>query len=298
MQKNFLCNLCPRKCNIDRKTDLGYCGEGNLLKLARASLHFWEEPCISGMRGSGTVFFSGCILKCRYCQNYKISHDDFGKEISISKLAEIFLNLQNQGALNINLVSPTHFSLQIAAALKMCRDKLKIPVIYNTGGYENVSTLRMMKKYVDIYLTDLKYFDNTLGEKYSGAADYFEIAMNAAEEMLRQKKLIFENGILKQGVVIRHLILPAHRKDSIEILKAIKKRFGTQSFILSLMSQYVPSGHLENFPEINRKITTFEYNSVVDAAIDLGFKYAYMQDKSSAVSDYTPCFDLTGMDGF
>lgn len=295
MTRNLLCNLCPRKCNVDRKTAYGYCGEDDELKIARAALHYWEEPCISGKKGSGTVFFSGCPLGCVYCQNYELSHDGFGKKISVKRLAEIFLELQNQGAHNINLVSPTHFALQITEALKLCKKELSIPVVYNTGGYENLSTLHMLKDYVDIYLTDIKYFDNSLSKKYSDADNYFEIAFAAAKEMISQKKLIFDNEILKQGVIIRHLVLPNYRKDSVKILELLKKSFGTDSFVLSLMSQYTPNGCLEKFPEINRKITSFEYNSVVNTAVELGFKYGYMQDKASAENKYTPPFDLSGV---
>jgi len=296
MSKEFLCNLCPRKCNIDRKTQFGYCGQSNVVKIARAELHHWEEPCISATSGSGTIFFSGCSLKCAYCQNYKLSHEGYGKEISVFRLAEIFLELQNKGACNINLVSPTHFALQIIEALKISRDRLKIPVIYNTGGYENISTLRMLKDYIDIYITDIKYFDNVLGKLYSDACDYFDISLQAAKEMVLQKKILYDsNSVLKQGVVIRHLVLPGHRKDSIKILEKLKETFETDTFILSLMSQYTPNGYLNEHPEINRKITSFEYNSVLDAAIKLGFKHGYMQSKTSAEEKYTPPFDLSGV---
>lgn len=295
MAEKSLCNLCPRKCNVDRITSLGFCGQGNVLKIARAALHYWEEPCISGANGSGTVFFTGCSLKCVYCQNYKLSHLNFGQEISINRLAEIFLELQDLGACNINLVSPTHFVFQIIEALKICKHKLKIPIVYNTGGYESVATLKMLEKYVDIYLTDVKYFDNKLGRLYSEACDYFDISVLAANEMISQKKLLFDGEILKQGVVIRHLVLPGQRKDSINVLEQLKTRFGTDSFILSLMSQYTPNAYLNEFPEIDRKVTTFEYNSVLDTAIKLGFKYGYMQNKTSAEEKYTPPFDLSGV---
>ena len=295
MAEKSLCNLCPRRCNVDRITSLGFCGQGNVLKIARAALHYWEEPCISGANGSGTVFFTGCSLKCVYCQNYKLSHLNFGQEISINRLAEIFLELQDLGACNINLVSPTHFVFQIIEALKICKHKLKIPIVYNTGGYESVATLKMLEKYVDIYLTDVKYFDNKLGRLYSKACDYFDISVSAANEMISQKKLLFDGDILKQGVVIRHLVLPGQRKDSINVLEQLKTRFGTDSFILSLMSQYTPNAYLNEFPEIDRKVTTFEYNSVLDTAIKLGFKYGYMQNKTSAEEKYTPPFDLSGV---
>lgn len=295
MSEKLLCNLCPRRCNVDRTTTMGYCGQGNTVKIARAALHYWEEPCISGVNGSGTVFFSGCSLKCAYCQNYKLSHLNFGQEISVSRLVEIFLELQDLGACNINLVSPTHFVFQIIEALKICKHKLNIPIVYNTGGYENIYTLKMLEEYVDIYLTDIKYFDDKLGRTYSKVDDYFDTSISAANEMIRQKKLIFDNDILKQGVVIRHLVLPGQRKDSINVLEYLKTNFGTDTFILSLMSQYTPNGFLDKFPEIDRKITTFEYNSVLDTAVKLGFKYGYMQNKTSAEEKYTPPFDLSGV---
>lgn len=295
MAEKILCNLCPRRCNVDRTLSLGFCGQGNIIKIARAALHYWEEPCISGTNGSGTVFFSGCSLKCAYCQNYKLSHLNFGKEIQVDRLADIFLELQELGACNINLVSPTHFVLEIIEALKICNDKLKIPVVYNTGGYENIATLKMLEGYVDIYLTDIKYFDNKLGRLYSKADDYFDISVSAASEMIRQKRIVFDGDILKQGVVIRHLVLPGQRKDSIKILEQLKARFGTDSFILSLMSQYTPNEYLSEFPEIDRKITTFEYNSVLNTAVKLGFKYGYMQNRTSAEQKYTPPFDLSGV---
>ena len=295
MAEKLLCNLCPRRCNVDRTLSLGFCGQGNIIKIARAALHYWEEPCISGTNGSGTVFFSGCSLKCAYCQNYKLSHLNFGKEIQVDRLADIFLELQELGACNINLVSPTHFVLEIIEALKICNDKLKIPVVYNTGGYENIATLKMLEEYVDIYLTDIKYFDNKLGRLYSKADDYFDISVSAASEMIGQKRIVFDGDILKQGVVIRHLVLPGQRKDSIKILEQLKARFGTDSFILSLMSQYTPNEYLSEFPEIDRKITTFEYDSVLNTAVKLGFKYGYMQNRTSAEQKYTPPFDLSGV---
>ncbi|MBP1543668.1 MAG: radical SAM protein, partial [Oscillospiraceae bacterium] len=202
------CTLCPRRCNVDRDVGKGFCGVGSSLKVARAALHHWEEPCISGTQGSGTVFFSGCVLKCIYCQNHQISAEGFGKEISISRLAEIFIELKAQGAHNINLVNPTHFVPQIKEALDMVRNELKIPVVYNTGGYERVETLKMMEGYVDIYLPDIKYFSDEAAA-LSKATDYFDTAMAAVEEMLRQTGApVIEDGILKKGTVVRHLVLP------------------------------------------------------------------------------------------
>ena len=295
MSEKFLCNLCPRKCNINRNQEVSFCKQKNEIKVARAALHFWEEPCISGKSGSGTVFFSGCSLKCCYCQNFSISHENYGKEISVSRLSEIFLKLQEDGAVNINLVTPTHFVMKIIESLDLCKGKLKIPVVYNSGGYENVSTVKLLKDYVDIYLVDLKYFDDNLALKYSDAENYFTHATMAIREMLSQKTLTFDGDILSKGVIIRHLVLPSHRKDSIKIIEFLKETYGTESYILSLMSQYTPNGQLEKFPEINRNITTFEYNSVLETAINAGFKFGYMQNKSSAENKYTPPFDLSGV---
>lgn len=291
----IFCNLCPRKCNVNRNVSLGYCGVGNVVKIARAALHHWEEPCISGTSGSGTVFFSGCSLKCKYCQNFELSQNCFGKEITVNRLAEIFLELQKNGACNINLVSPTHYSLQIIEALKIVKNKLNIPVVYNTGGYENVNTLKMLREYVDVYLTDFKYLDNELACKYSDAPDYSVVVKNAIYEMLAQKKLKYNGTLLKEGVVIRHLVLPNCRKDSINILRTLKDLYGTESFILSLMSQYTPNKNVKEIKELNRRLTTFEYESVLNEAIDLGFKLGYMQNKSSANKEFTPDFDLTGV---
>lgn len=296
MDNNNGCNLCPRNCKTDRSLNAGYCGQGENIKIARAMLHFWEEPCISGKGGSGAVFFSGCSLGCVYCQNYKISKRGFGEEVSVDRLSEIFLELQDAGAENINLVTPTHFAKKIVESLEKVKQKLNIPVVYNTSGYETLETLSLVKDYVDIYLTDIKYYSQDAAFKYSKDRNYPEIAFRAASEMISQKKLLFDNeGMIKKGVIIRHLVLPGMRKDSIKIIEEIKNRFGTDKFVLSLMSQYTPYENIENFPELDRKITTFEYNSVVDAAVLAGFKYGYMQDRCSAEKDYTPSFNLEGV---
>ena len=292
------CKLCPRQCSIDRTQKTGFCKAGTAPRLARAALHFWEEPCISGSRGSGTVFFSGCNLKCVYCQNYEISQGKIGKEIEISRLAEIFLELQNQGAHNINLVSPTPYIPQIITAIDSIRNEIKIPFVYNTGGYETVEALEMLDGYIDIFLTDIKYKSQVLSKKYSGAEDYFDKALAAAEKMIKIcGKPAFDNdGIMNSGVIIRHLVLPGCRQDSIDILNELAKKLPLDSFILSLMSQYTPdTALLRDFPEICRKVTTFEYSSVVDAAIELGLDTGYMQSRSSAKKQYTPPFDLSGI---
>lgn len=289
------CNLCPRECGADRYTGTGFCGCGANIRAAKAYLHMWEEPCISGTRGSGTVFFSGCNLKCCFCQNYKISHENHGKSITESRLAEIFLELQRQGAHNINLVSPTPYVLQIISALDMCRGKLNIPIIYNTGGYEKVDTIKLLDGYVDVYLPDFKYFDNALGKKYSGADNYFETVTAALKEMYRQTgSCCIEDGIIRRGTVIRHLALPSHRDDSVRILKWIAENLPRDGVLVSLMSQYTPFYKSAEHKEISRRISTFEYNYVLDKAVSLGLK-GFMQERSSAKEEYTPDFDLSGI---
>lgn len=291
------CTLCPRKCGVDRHTAFGICGAGKNIKIARAALHFWEEPCISGTDGSGTVFFCGCNLRCVYCQNHEISFGKQGKEISPSRLGQIFLELQAQGAHNINLVTPTPYIPHIIEAIDGVRDKVHIPFVYNTGGYETLESINILNNYIDIFLTDLKYFSPSVAKKYSNAEDYFDISMQALEKMLSTTQpLAFDkNGIMKSGVIVRHLVLPLLRHDSMKVLESLSSRFGTDSFILSLMSQYTPNGQLDLFPEINRPITSFEYQSVADAATNLGFKNIYFQEKSSAKQEYTPPFDLSGV---
>ncbi|MGN0587886.1 MAG: radical SAM protein [Oscillospiraceae bacterium] len=289
------CTLCPRKCGADRINGVGFCGVGDKLRAAKAYLHMWEEPCISGQNGSGTVFFSGCSLRCRFCQNYKISAESFGAEISEERLAEIFLELQEKGAHNINLVTPTHFVPRIMSALDIAKPRLNVPVVYNCGGYESVDTLKMLEGYIDIYLPDFKYADNDIARKYSAAPDYFEVCTAAIEEMLRQVGAPkFEGDMLKSGVIIRHMTLPTHRLDSVRVLEEISRRYGTENILLSLMSQYTPFYKSCEFKELNRRISTFEYNFVADRAAELGFN-GYMQEKSSAREEYTPDFDLSGI---
>ena len=219
----MICNLCPRKCNVNRDLKSGFCGVSNTLKVARAQLHFWEEPIISGTNGSGTIFFSGCNLKCVYCQNYNISKENFGKDITTKRLAEIFKELENAGAHNINLVTPSHYVKQIVEALNIY--KPKIPVVYNTSGYDSVEELKMLEGYVDVYLTDLKYYSSELSQKYSSAKNYFEVCSLAIKEMIRQQpKNVMENGLIKKGVIIRHMVLPNCINDSFKVLEWIKKQ--------------------------------------------------------------------------
>lgn len=256
----------------------------------------WEEPCISGTNGSGTVFFSGCSLKCCFCQNYRISSENFGSEITVERLAEIFLELQEKGAHNINLVSGTHYVPQIVTALELCGNDLKIPIVYNCGGYENIETIEMLKNYIDIFIPDLKYFDSTLSDKYSAAPDYFYYASQAVGKMIdiAGKPEFDENGIMKSGVIIRHMALPSHRRDSETILRKICELYPKDGFLLSLMSQYTPFFKSAEHKEINRRISTYEYEKTADIARELGFE-GFMQERSSASEEYTPDFDLSGI---
>ena len=292
------CSLCPRECHTDRRIRKGFCQCSEKITAARAALHFWEEPCISGTRGSGAVFFSGCTLRCCFCQNHTISWEVFGKEISVPDLADIFLRLQDQGAHNINLVTGTQFVPSILSALDKIRNKLFIPVVYNCGGYEKSETLDLLDDYVDIYLPDLKYFDSKKSLRYSKAEDYFSIASEAILKMIHQKgKPVFDQeGILQSGVIIRHMVLPGSYKDSLSLLAWMRENLPQKSFLLSLLSQYTPFYKSSEYPEINRRLTTYEYNIVLNKAIELGLTDGYMQEKSSAKEEYTPLFDLEGIE--
>lgn len=290
------CGLCPRNCGTDRTQYEGPCKGGSTVKIARAALHHWEEPCISGSNGSGTVFFSGCPLQCCFCQNYQISAQNFGKEVGVERLAEIFLELQQAGAHNINLVSPTQYAPWIVQALRLAKPQLKIPVICNSGGYERIATLRLLESMVDAYLPDLKYFNPAVAMRYSSAEDYFEAAAAAISEMVRQAgpPRFDGDGLLQSGVIIRHLVLPNGVHDSIQILDWIARTFGKDEVLLSLMSQYTPTYHSAQFPEINRRVSTYEYNRVLSHAQELGLQ-GYMQERSAAREGYTPPFDLQGV---
>ena len=277
------CNLCPRNCGVDRNSELGFCKCGSRVKVARAALHFWEEPCISGTRGSGTVFFSGCTLRCCYCQNYHITSEGFGKEISAQRLAQIFLELQEKGAHNINLVTATQYLLPVLQALDLARPKLNIPVVYNCGGYERAQTIRALKDYVDIFLPDLKYYDGGLSQRYSQARDYFEVASAAIREMIRQTggPVFDRDGVMQRGVIVRHLVLPGSRKDSLLILQWLSDNLPKGQYLLSLMSQYTPYCETE-FKALNRRITSFEYQSVVEEAIRLGLTNGFIHERPTA----------------
>lgn len=286
-------------CGVDRETARGFCGMGNKIAAAKAMLHKWEEPCISGERGSGAVFFSGCVMKCVYCQNYDISSENSGREISEERLAEIFLELQHQGAQNIDLVNPTHFVPKIITAIKLAKQQgLAIPIVYNSGGYERVETLKTLDGLVDVYLPDVKYFSDDLAKTLSSAPNYFTTAMNAISEMLRQtgKPKFGGNGMLERGVLVRHLVLPWQYRDSAEIITRIGERFGGE-IMFSLMSQYTPFGKVKTdprFEKYNRRITTFEYEKALQAVLAAGLD-GYFQEKSSAKEEYTPKFDFEGI---
>lgn len=292
------CKLCPRNCKVDRLNNkIGFCKATDKLKVARAALHFWEEPCISGEKGSGTVFFSNCTLKCVFCQNNDISECSAGKEISIERLSDIFLELQHKGALNINLVTPTHYVPQIIEGLKIAKNKgLNLPIIYNSSGYENIETLRYLKGYIDVYLPDLKYFSNKYSLKYSNAKDYFNFAIKAIDEMVKQVGDIQfdKKGIIKKGVIVRHLLLPGLLFDSKKILDYLHKTYDDKIYI-SIMNQYTPLAHVENYPEINKKISEKYYNTIIDYAISIGIQNAFIQEEGTAKESFIPAFDYEGV---
>lgn len=286
------CMLCPRKCGVNRYEKNGACGANNKVKLAYYSLHMWEEPVISGKNGSGTIFFSHCNMKCIYCQNKKISIDGYGKYISNKKLGEIMLELQEKGAHNINLVTPTHYVPQISSVLhKIKENKLQIPIVYNTSSYENVGTLMMMKGLVDIYLADLKYYDDSLGVNYSGCKNYFETATMAIDEMYRQvgAPSFDDNGLMKRGLIIRVLILPGHLDDAKKIIKYIYNTYGDDVFI-SIMNQFTPVNFCV-YNNLNRKITEEEYDDVIKYALELGVTNAFIQDGETASESFIPDFN-------
>lgn len=294
-----LCELCPRKCRVDRSSARGFCGEGDKIRIARIAPHFFEEPPISGTNGSGTVFFSGCTLRCVYCQNKDISQTNaLGKEYSKEELIEAIINLQNEGVHNINLVTPTHFADKIADILYEMKKSglLRVPIVYNTSGYENIETLKQLDGLVDIYMPDLKYFSPELSKKYSYAPDYFDRTTEAIKEMIRQRgayrysEAPERKGLLDSGVLIRHLVLPTHRKDSEELLSRLASEIDVNAVLISIMSQYTPEFALEcEYKELHRRITSFEYEFVKNKAIELGFD-GFMQARVSADSVYTPDF--------
>ena len=295
------CTLCPRNCFVNRKLgEKGICGQSSTLKVARAALHFWEEPCISGEKGSGAVFFSGCALHCVFCQNQEIANGSVGKEISKERLSEIFLELQEKGANNINLVTPGHFVPQIVPAIERARNQgLNLPIVYNTSSYENVDSIRKLEGIVDIYLPDFKYMSSFLSKKYSHAPDYSEVAKKVVAEMVRQTgaaSFYEKEGqeLMQRGVIVRHLILPGCMEDSKNIIRYLHDAYG-DTIYLSIMNQFTPLKNVEKYPELNRKLTEDEYDEVVDFAIDLGVENGFIQEGETAEESFIPDFNCEGV---
>ena len=294
------CNLCPRQCGADRENGKsGICGvSGKNILAARAALHFWEEPCISGERGSGTVFFSGCPLRCVYCQNYQIAGTEVGMEISEERLKEIFLELQEKGAHNINLVTPTHYTPEIIRAIRNAKEQgLRLPIVYNCSGYEKVETLKMLKGIVNVYLTDFKYMEREAAVRYSKAPDYPEIAQAALKEMMNQtgEAKFDENGIMQSGVIVRHLLLPGHVRNARAVVKYVYETYGDQLY-LSLMNQYTPLPQVKKeFPELDRRVTEREYQRLISYALEIGVENAFIQDGNTAKESFIPMFDYEGI---
>lgn len=283
------CTLCPNACGVNRELYHGACGADKNISIAKYSLHYFEEPVISGKKGSGTVFFTGCSLRCAFCQNYELSRAKRGKIITPNELADIFKELEDMGANNINLVTPTHYVKQIVSAFEIYRPK--IPVVYNTHGYETIENLKIINPYVDVYLPDLKFIDPAISKRYTGKEDYFLYAEKAIKFMMEAKPLKMENELIKSGVIVRHLILPLCSSDSVNVVKwfSLNQKNGAH---LSIMSQYTPMGDTQKFPELKRKITAREYNRVIDTAIELGVENAFIQDKTSADEKYIPTWDF------
>ncbi len=298
MELSNKCSLCPRKCLAERKNGkTGFCGGNDKVKIARAALHFWEEPCISGESGSGTVFFSGCTMRCIFCQNKEISRGEAGKEISIERLSEIYLELQKKGANNINLVTPMHYAPQITKAIDIARKNgLSLPIVWNTGGWELPESVEAVKDYADIWLTDFKYFDNALAEKFSNAPNYFEVASAALHQMAEQtgEPVFDENGMMKRGIIVRHLMLPGHIDDTKNVINYLWNTYGDKIWI-SIMNQYTPLCSDERYPELSRKVSDEEYDEAIDYACDLGIENAFVQEGGTAEESFIPPFDLEGV---
>ena len=299
MSSENICTLCPRNCRVNRKAgQMGACRTaGENLLVARAALHFWEEPCISGTHGSGAVFFCGCPLGCVYCQNYHISRGKVGVEISVERLAEIFLDLQRQKAANINLVTPTHYTPEIIRAVHMARIQgLELPIVYNCSGYEKTDTLRSLAHVADIYLTDFKYMESELAGDFSRAADYPQVAKEALEEMVRQQpRPVFQaDGRMVKGVIVRHLLLPGHLKNAKAVVRYVYEAYGDRVY-LSLMNQYTPLRKDFPWKELNRRVTRREYNRLLDYALTLGVENGYIQEGDTAEESFIPDFDGEGL---
>ena len=291
------CRLCPRACGVNRSERKGFCGESSVLRAARASLHMWEEPPLSGKTGSGTVFFSGCNLGCVFCQNHEIAHENKGVDISPERLAEIFLELQEKGAANVNLVTAVHFTPHIILALDKAKTQgLSIPVVYNSSGYESVDTLKRLDGYIDVYLPDYKYRDPNLAKSFSSAYNYPEIAEKAIEEMVSQigECRFDENSMMQRGVIVRHLVLPKHTDDSMAVLAYLHETYGDRIYI-SIMSQYTPVRKYEKYPELSRKLTTYEYEKVVKFAQRIGIRNGFLQSGEAAKESFIPSFDGMGI---
>lgn len=292
------CSLCPRMCGTDRAAgQKGFCGGGNLVRVARAALHYWEEPCISSESGSGTVFFSGCTMRCVFCQNKEISRSEVGKEITIERLAEIYLELAAKGANNINLVTPMHYAPQITAALDIARKNgLTLPIVWNTGGWERRESIAAVRDYADIWLSDFKYFDSSLGESLSKAPNYFSVAAAALDQMVKQtcEPVFDENGIMRRGVIVRHLMLPGHLDDTKNVLRFLYENYG-DSIWISIMNQYTPMCSDPRFPELSRTVSDEEYNEAIDFACELGIENAFVQEGGTVGESFIPPFDLSGV---
>ena len=302
MENEFICHLCARDCGINREKYTGRCGETMMVRCSRAALHMWEEPCISGNTGSGAVFFSGCPLRCVFCQNRSIALGGSGYPVTIAELAEIFRNLESQGACNINLVTPTHFVPQIIEAVKTAREenasgRLTVPVVYNTASYERPETIRLLEGTVDIFLPDMKYRDPKIADRYSRAPDYFETAAAAIREMVKISgpPVFDENGLMKRGTIVRHMILPGHTHDSMEIIRYLHETYGDEIYI-SIMNQYTPMPGIESCdPLLGGRVTRREYDKVVDYAIGIGVEMAFIQDGKTAEESFIPAFDGEGV---
>lgn len=290
------CELCPRRCRVDRVNRFGFCKAGENLRVALVSLHEWEEPCLVGERGAGTIFFTHCNLRCVYCQNFLISQENFGAEVSIERLAEIFIEQQNRGAANIELVTPTHYTEKICAAIDLAKERgLSLPIVWNSNAYENLETLELLRGRVDIFLPDLKYFDDEPAKNFSSAPNYFAIASAAVRKMF---ELVgspkFDGNLMIRGVIVRHLVFPNHRRDSMKIIDWLHETFGDEIFI-SLMNQYTPLYRANEFKKISRTLTTFEYDSVVEHAARLGIKNCFVQIGKTADENFIPKFNFEGV---
>lgn len=298
LEKLENCTLCPRNCKVNRTlNEKGFCQSGDKIKVSRAALHFFEEPCISNKKGSGAIFFSGCNLRCVFCQNDLISSKNFGVEITVDRLVEIYFELREKGACNINLVTPSHFVSLIAVSLQKAKEKgFDLPIIYNTSSYENVETLKLLDGLIDVYLPDLKYYDDVYGEKYSNAKEYFSVASKAIAEMYRQvgENQFNKDGMIEKGVIVRHLVMPGLVENSKKVIHYLYKTY-QNSIYLSIMNQFTPNSNLEKYPEINRAITEEEYESVLQYAILIGVENAFIQEGGTVSESFIPEFNLEGV---